>query len=134
MSPKRKQRRPARGRQQQRPRTSAATSRPRATTAARPWTTPGASPLRQKVERRSALPLVFLNSLPRLVTAALPLGLVAAGLALPVVAGAPLLAAAAVLLGWLLYLSWPRLPSGGRGVRAAVIAIIVVAIGLRVAG
>jgi hypothetical protein len=91
----------------------------------RPFLTPGASPFRAAVERRSATVIVFLRHLPRALPGLLVLGMIALGLfAPPVVSGIVLLFVAA-LLGWLVYLSWPALPPPGRAVRLVVFAIVV---------
>lgn len=87
--------------------------------------TPGASPARQAVERRSAAPLALLYQLPRW---ALPIGLAAvlvAGLAVSGVIGAVLLVVLAVFLGWLAYLSWPSLGAQGRLLRVAAGLVLV---------
>jgi hypothetical protein len=41
------------------------------------------------------------------------------------------LLALVLLLGWLTYLTWPRLPQGGRLVRRAVLALLVFTIARR---
>jgi hypothetical protein len=88
--------------------------------------TPGASPTRQSVERRSAAPLLFLRQLP---TWLMPMGLVVlliAGLAVHGIAGALALCGVAVVLGWLALVSWPRLSRAGRLGRVSVIALVLV--------
>lgn len=91
--------------------------------------TPGASPTRQAVERRSAAPLALLYQLPRW---ALPIGLVVvliAGLAVGGVIGAVILLVLAVFLGWLAYLSWPSIGGRARLLRvAAGLALVAIAI------
>jgi hypothetical protein len=100
-------------------------ARGRAVDPAAPFLTPGASPLRTAVERRSATVVVFLSRLPRAVPGLLVVFLVAAGLlAKPVVSGGALLLVG-LLLTWLVFLSWPRVPAAGRAVRVVVIAIVV---------
>lgn len=91
----------------------------------RPFLTPGASPFRLAVERRSAAFLVFLRGLPRPVPGLLVIGLLAAGLLAPPVPGAIAMLAVAALLGWLVFLSWPRIPTVGRGVRLVVVALVI---------
>jgi hypothetical protein len=89
-----------------------------------PFLTPGATPFRTAVERRSAIVVVFLSRLPRAVPGLLVVGLVAAGLlAPPVVSGVALLFVG-LLLTWLVFLSWARVPAVGRAVRVVVIAIV----------
>ncbi|HVE64849.1 MAG TPA: DUF6703 family protein [Mycobacteriales bacterium] len=92
----------------------------------RPFLTPEASPRRRAIERRSAVVLLFLRGLPRALPALLVLGVVAGGLALPGVAGAVCLVLAALVLVWLVYLSWPALSPAGRAIRVLVIAAVVV--------
>ena len=91
----------------------------------KPFLTPDATPFRRTVERRSAIVLVFLAKLPRAVPGLLALGLVAAGLLAPPVAGGVLLLVVAALLGWLVYLSWPAVPAQGRAIRVVVIALVI---------
>lgn len=80
---------------------------------------------RADVERRSAVVLVFLSRLPRAVPAILVLGLVAAGLAAPPAVSAAMLLFVAAVLGWLAYLSWPRIPAPARAIRLAVVALAI---------
>lgn len=91
--------------------------------------TPGASPTRQAVERRSAAPLALLYRLPRW---ALPIGLAVvliAGLATGGVIGAVILLALAVFLGWLAYLSWPSIGGQARALRvAAGLVLLAIAV------
>ncbi len=88
--------------------------------------TPGATGLRQSVERRSAAPLAYLRQLPALVPALVLAGLLVAGLAVRGPVGAAALCCLAAALGWLAFVSWPRLASGGRLGRAAAIACLLV--------
>ena len=91
--------------------------------------TPGASPSREAMERRSAAPLVFLRQLPPWLIPVLFAVLVFGGLTVRGPLGGVLLALAAVFLGWLAAVSWPRLSPGGRAGRTAVVAgILVVAV------
>lgn len=69
--------------------------------------------------------LVFLSKLPKAVPALLVLALVAAGLYAPPAVGSVVLLFVAAVLGWLAYLSWPRIPAPGRLVRLAVVALVV---------
>jgi len=87
--------------------------------------TPGASPARKAVERRSAAPLALLYQLPRW---ALPIGLAAvliAGLALSGVLGAVIILVLAVFLGWLAYLSWPSIGAQARVLRVAAGLVLI---------
>lgn len=90
----------------------------------RPFLTPNATPFRREVERRSAIVVLFLRQLPRALPALIVLGVVAGGLALPGVAGAVCLVLSALILGWLVYLSWPALSLPGRLVRLVVIGTV----------
>lgn len=87
--------------------------------------------MRDRVERRSAVLVVFLHSLPKPVPGLAVLGLVALGVRGPVAAGVAALGAVAAFLGWLLYLSWPRLPAPGRAVRVVVLTVLLSAVVLR---
>lgn len=87
----------------------------------RPFLTPDASPLRQAVERRSAVVVLFLRGLPKAMPGLLVLGLLAGALVAPGALGAVLVGLVALLLTWLVYLSWPALPQAGRLIRLAVI-------------
>lgn len=84
-----------------------------------------ASPFRQRVERRSAVLLVYLSKLPRAVPGLLVAALVAGGLLAPPLVGGVLLLVIAVLMVWLFYLSAPAVPLPGRVVRAVVVALVV---------
>jgi hypothetical protein len=91
----------------------------------RPFLTPGASPFRTAVERRSAVFVIFLRRLPRAVPALLVIGLVAAGLlAAPPISGIALLVVG-LLLVWLVFLSWPAIPPPARVIRVVVIAVVL---------
>ena len=91
----------------------------------RPFLTPGASPLRRAVERRSAVALVFLSKLPRALPALAVLAILAGGIALPGWAGVVCLLLATAVLGWLLFLSWPSLPPPGRVLRLAAVGLTI---------
>jgi hypothetical protein len=87
--------------------------------------TPGASPGRQAVERRSAAPLVFLRQMPPWLIPVLFAVLVFGGLTVRGPAGGILLLLGAAFLGWLAAVSWPRLTPAGRAGRGAVVALIL---------
>lgn len=93
-----------------------------------PFLTPGASPLRRSVERRSATALIFLRSLPKALPPLLVVGLFAGGVLVPGTVGALCLLAILFLFGWLLFLSWPALPGQARMLRIAVIAMMAVGV------
>lgn len=89
-------------------------------------------PLRRTVERRSAPVLLWLSSRPRFVLPVLVAVLLIGGLAAPAPYALPLLLALGLLLLWLSYLSWPALDGRGRLLRAAMLALIAVALLQRV--
>jgi hypothetical protein len=136
--PKRRQTRaggrPRSGRQRSRP----GGPRPRGTASGRPGTpggrpvpaggfgTPGASETRQAVERFSARALVFLQQLPRWVLLLVVLGLMITGFFVHGVIGAVALLLVGIFLGWLAYLSWPRVNLSGRALRVIAVTCMVV--------
>ena len=89
-------------------------------------------PLRRTVERYSAPVLLWLSSRPRFLLPALVAVLLVGGLAAPAAYGLPMLAVLTLLLGWLSYLSWPALDARARLLRAAMLALIAVALAQRV--
>jgi uncharacterized protein DUF6703 len=116
----------------QRPR-GAASGRPgtpagRPTLASWPYT-PGASETRLAVERFSARALVFLQQLPRWMLLLAVLALMLTGFFVPGLIGAAALLLVGIFLGWLAYLSWPRVNASGRALRAiAVTGMVVLAV------
>ncbi len=76
-------------------------------------------------ERRSAAPLLYLRQLPAWVPPVVLAALLVAGLAVRGWAGAAALVVVAAFLGWLAYLSWPRLAAPGRLGRVAAIACLL---------
>jgi hypothetical protein len=91
-----------------------------------PFLTPGAGPVRAKLERRAAVVVLWLAHLPRFLPAAIVGVVFLLGLVLPGVAGAVLLLACLVLLALLTYLAWPSTPAGGRPVRLVVLVAVVI--------
>ena len=87
--------------------------------------TPGASGTRQAVERFSARPLVFLAHLPKWVPMLVALGLLITGFLVPGLIGAAALLLVAIFLGWLGYMSWPRLNTAGRVMRVVAMVCMV---------
>ncbi|NMM24486.1 MAG: hypothetical protein HHJ11_13535 [Phycicoccus sp.] len=82
--------------------------------------------LRPSIERAS-LPLVTkLTSLPRAVPFLLLLALLVAGVMIAGPVGFILMSVGAVFVGWILYLSWPRLTSSERIMRSAVLLLAAV--------
>jgi hypothetical protein len=89
-----------------------------------PVPTPAAPGPRGAVERRSAPVLVWLTTRPKLLLPLLSLALLVGGFALPPVIGVALLAVLFVVVGWLVYLSWPALQPGGKVIRIVTLALI----------
>ncbi|GAA2870219.1 hypothetical protein GCM10010517_30360 [Streptosporangium fragile] len=87
--------------------------------------TPGATGLRQKAERRSAAPLVFLFQLPRWITPAVLVALLLAAFAVPSFWGGLAVLPVLVFVSWLAYMSWPSLGAGGRVMRVALLVFLV---------
>ncbi len=92
------------------------------------------SPLRKAVERRSSAPLTWLVTQPRWVPFVIVLGLLLGGLFLPVAAAVVLLAVLALFVGWLTYLAWPKLDSGGRLTRLLVLVLVTYVAVSRITG
>lgn len=88
--------------------------------------TPGASPLRARIERASAPLLIMLHQLPRAAVGLSLLILFALGVVLPAVAGVVFLGIAFVALSWLAYLSWPVVPTQAKVLRVVTLAALVV--------
>ena len=81
--------------------------------------------LRPSIERAS-LPLITrLSQLPRAVPFLLMLGLLVAGVVIAGPVGFVLMSVAATFVGWILYLSWPRLSGTERIMRLAVLLLAV---------
>ena len=89
---------------------------------------PPAPGLRRTVERRSAPVLLWLSTRPKVLLPALVFVLLIGGLAAPSPYGVVLLVLLLLLVLWLSYLSWPALDSGARALRAAMLALVVVAV------
>jgi hypothetical protein len=81
---------------------------------------------RTALERASARPLIYLHLLPRWLPPVALAALLIGGLVAKGLVSAVLLLVVAAFLGWLAALSWPRLDSAGRLLRAAAVAIVVV--------
>jgi len=90
--------------------------------------TPGASATRQAVERFSARPLFFLAHLPKWVPMLIALGLLVTGFVVPGLVGAAALLLVAIFLGWLAYMSWPRINASGRVMRVIAMCCMVILI------
>ena len=83
--------------------------------------------LRRDLEHRSGPALVVVGRLPTAVPFVVVLALLLGGLALHGPVGALLLLALAAVVGWITYLAWPALQPGARGLRALVLALLLVA-------
>jgi hypothetical protein len=77
---------------------------------------------REAAERRSRMPLAYLRQLPPWTIPVLSAVLLVAGLAIKGPVGAAAIALLLVFLGWLAYLSWPRLDAAGRLLRVIILA------------
>jgi hypothetical protein len=86
---------------------------------------------RQAVERRSTVLLLYLRGLPRWLPPFALAGLLVAGLVVRGWGGAVALCLVAGFLGWLAFLSWPRVAGGGRLARVAAIAVVLAAAALQ---
>ena len=81
--------------------------------------------LRASIERAS-LPLIArISALPRAVPLLLLLALLIAGLVIAGPVGFALMGLVAAFVGWILYLSWPRLTGTERIMRSAVVLLAV---------
>ena len=122
---------PARGRQTTRPSGPAqrpGNARPRQGQPPgppKPFLTPGGSPFRHAVERRSAVFAVFLHKLPRALPGLVVIGLVAAGLLAPAPWNGLVMLVVGALLTWLVFLSWPAIRPPAKAVRLVVIAMVL---------
>lgn len=96
--------------------------------------TPGAAPLRARIERASAPVLIMLHQLPRAAVGLALLILFALGVVLPAAAGVFFLAIAFVALSWLAYLSWPVVPTQAKVLRIITLAALVAVAIWRLAG
>ncbi|MBR8742475.1 DUF6703 family protein [Nocardiopsis sp. MG754419] len=88
--------------------------------------TPGAGRWRREVERRSAVPLVWLHRRPRALAPVVLGALFIAGLLAPGVVGALCLALVAVFFTWLAFLTWPTLDRRQRTPRVVMILVVLV--------
>jgi hypothetical protein len=116
--------RPARPRQQQQQRRRQQQQQQRPADRSTP-ATPRPGGIRLAVQRRSAAPLLYLRQLPAWLPPLVLAGLLVAGLALRGPAGAAALCVIAAFIGWLGYLSWPRLAAPGRAGRVAAVACVL---------
>ena len=81
--------------------------------------------MRERIEKKSAAPLLFIRQLPSAVVPVAAVVLLAAGIGLRGAGGGVFLLILAAFLGWIGYLSWPSADSPGKLVRLVVIAALV---------
>ncbi|MBK8469199.1 MAG: hypothetical protein IPL45_05255 [Actinomycetales bacterium] len=81
-------------------------------------------PLRSKIEHASVPWVTRLNRTPRWAAFIGVLTLMVAGVVVPTV-GFVFTLVIAVFLGWLLFLTWPRLTTAEKLMRAAVLVLVV---------
>ena len=81
--------------------------------------------MRERIEKKSAAPLVFIRQLPSAVVPVAAALLLGVGIAVRGAGGAVCLLILAAFLGWIGYISWPSADSRGRSVRVVVIATLV---------
>ena len=95
---------------------------------------PGPAPRwHRDLSARSRPALEVLARQPRLLVAAVVLGVALLGLVGPPVVGAVALLAVAAVLAWLGALSWPGLPDAARAVRVVTVVLVVAAAVTRLA-
>jgi hypothetical protein len=104
--------------------------------ATRPSTgsSPASPQARGVVAARSRPVLEWLSRLPPLVIPVAVLVLMLVGVTAPLLVALPALAIVTCFVGWLAYLSWPVLTSGGRLLRILMICLVVGVGVSRVAG
>jgi len=81
--------------------------------------------LRMRIDHASLPLMTKLSELPRLVPFVLLLTLLVAGVVISGPVGFVLMAVAAAFVGWVLYLSWPRLTGSERIMRLAVLTLAI---------
>jgi hypothetical protein len=79
-------------------------------------------PGREAAERRSSVPLVYLRRMPPTVIPVLSAVLLVAGMVIQGPVGAAAIGLLLLFLGWLAYLSWPKLGYGSRALRVLILA------------
>jgi hypothetical protein len=88
--------------------------------------TPGATGLRKKIEQRSATPMAYLfTQVPRWIVPVAMVVLLLAGFAVQNWLGGLAVLPVVAFVGWLAYLSWPSLSSGGKLLRVAMLTFLV---------
>jgi hypothetical protein len=81
--------------------------------------------MRREAERRSAAPLVFLFQLPRWIAPVVLVILLMVGFAVPSFWGGVAVLPVIGFVGWLGYMSWPSLGTGGRLLRVALLTFLI---------
>ncbi|MFI6498305.1 DUF6703 family protein [Nonomuraea typhae] len=88
--------------------------------------TPGATGVRKKVEERSATPMAYLfTQVPRWIVPVVMVVLLLAGFAVQGWLGGVAVLPVIAFVGWLAYLSWPSLRTGGRLLRVAMLTFLL---------
>jgi len=86
---------------------------------------PAQPSVRASVVRGTRPLLVRLHALPRPVVPLVTVLLVAVGVLAPPAVGVVALAVVALFVAWIAYLSWPVVTAGGRVLRLAMVALVV---------
>ena len=81
--------------------------------------------MRRRLAHASLPVMTRLSSLPRLVPFLILLALLVGGVFIGGTVGFVLMGVAAIFVGWVLYLSWPRLTSSEQIMRSAVLLLAV---------
>lgn len=89
---------------------------------------------RARVEEVSRPLLLRLSTLPKLAIPLLTIAVLAVGVLAPLAVGVPALVLVMLWMAWLGYLSWPAVGTGQKLMRLATVAIIALAIVMRVYG
>lgn len=92
----------------------------------------GTDGFRARVEEASRPLLLRLSKLPKLAIPLLSIAVLAVGVLAPVAVGVPALVLVMLWMAWLGYLSWPAVNGGQRLMRVATVAIVGLAIVMRV--
>jgi hypothetical protein len=78
------------------------------------------------MERVSRPFLVRLTAMPRLLVPIATLALIAVGAFAPLPVAVPAFALVFLFIAWISYLSWPAITTGGKAIRAVMLALIVI--------
>ena len=105
----------------------------RGSTGSAPAAPAARSGFRARVEEVSHPLLVRLSRLPKLAIPLLTVAVLAVGVLAPPAVGIPALLLVALWMAWLGYLSWPVVSTGQKLMRLATVAILLVAVGFRIA-